>query len=64
VIFDPTLPTYPGKKQGYSARIRNFQMPPGRYTAEFDLEDADWNMSYPVQKKSFTYKHNGILEAR
>ncbi len=64
VVYEQTVPTYPGTKQAYTTRIRNFQLEPGRYRAEINFEEGDWNMSYPPEKKKFVYKANGKIEAQ
>lgn len=64
VVYPQELPTQPGQKLPYSGRVPNYHLPPGKYTAQIQLQDADWNFEYPSQKKKFTFLPNGKLETR
>jgi hypothetical protein len=59
VVYSPALPTYPGTKQAYTTRVKNYRLAPGHYRAEINLEDADWNIVFPPEKKKFEFKANG-----
>jgi len=61
VSCPPSLPTYPGTKQAYSQKIRNYVLPFGRYRAEIIFKDADWGTDYPLQKKKFKFEANGKI---
>lgn len=64
MVYDQSLPTYPGRPQAYSGTVKNYRLPEGRYTAHIQLQDADWNFDYPLQKKKFSVTSEGKTKTR
>ena len=59
VVYAQQNPTLPGKPQIYTATVKDFTLPVGKYRAEIELQDGDWNTVYPVQKKKFEVREGG-----
>jgi hypothetical protein len=59
VVYEPSLPTFAGTKRAYTAKVKNYRLDPGKYRAEINLSDADWDIAFPTEKKKFEFKANG-----
>lgn len=64
VVYDQSLPTFPGKTEAYTTAMKNRRFPAGRYKAVITLQDADWNLEFPNQMKKFSVSEGGKVEGR
>lgn len=64
MVYDQSVPTYPGRPNAYSGTLKNYRLPAGRYTAQIKLQDADWNFDFPLQKKKLSVSEEGKAKSR
>jgi len=63
VEINAGVPALPSQPRPYGGVIKNYRLPEGRYRAEIALEDIDWGISLPVEKRRFLVTKEGTVEA-
>jgi hypothetical protein len=63
VAIDAGSPALPNQPRPFSGTIKDYRLPEGRYRAEIALEDADWGVTLPVEKRKFVVNSDGTVAA-